>query len=1002
VTSLVRQSGWVDWERNLGKRVAVENSVGETYVVIMDPNNSAPVVGWGARDNVTRMYLYQTTALNKDVWTLRATILAPAGTTFVDNWQGSYSIDIDAADNIHIIAKGNTGWIYYCKVTYGTWAVSAWETVATSSGLTWVAMDMAVSEANVPLVAAFYTTTTPGDWAGVKLFLRRSTPGTWAQVNQQIGSAGAGAVRSLTWDVSVCWLRDGNFTLDTTRDFMYAFSITTASNDNGVLLYSGTLDETNGTAVTGHTLRGTYTSGDVSKTANYLLKARSILLFPASENYNCVLSAQTYYPKPKFNVVRWKSTGGVWTNTMPLSTYNSGGSASLSTGSMTQTAKGGTIVFLTNVLNSAGTGWDLFGYLARTADTGGNKWGSGFFYFNDKDVANPYNVMGGGNGWSFASGDHSIIFGRRYTSGKYDIMHDFVVNVPAPIAHTPAQGEVVTSSTPPVSLTADLNRDFSQGRLKGIWQFATSADFLSNMRIFISDDVKLQKVDDTASGGKTVILRDTLSLAEELFQGTWYVRAQMDGEIGSVGAQDNATTFTVSHPPSASPVSPVGYMSVAYDGTQELTWEFSDPYVNDEQTAYQIIIENADTQAVLYDTGKVVSDAQSHVQNFVVGDKGINLRWHVRVWDMDDVVGAYSEYGVFMFLDAPTIVVNNPAVGVNVTTALPTVQFVPSVTGGRTIMKYRLTISQGNTAVYDSTWIDGPAGGWASGTTIDYSRPVSVLDNNQDYTYQIRVVDNTGLEGRISVAAHTTWVVPSSPDTVTVDLTPYNTEDQGYALVQWTEASPDVDFRAWIILRRDRLIDPITLADLEVGPYNEIGRIFDPLVLEYKDFYAPSGYSCDYQVIQLVDRFGDQIPSAPTQATVSPRSDGYWFIIPENESSIPDAFKLSNVTADSYTDEYEKEIFTVIDGGRKVDEGQHLGLSGTLNAQLRDSVGQSARQKKHRLELMKQDSTSKLYMRTPFGDLYRVYVNDLQVSRIAGVGSSEFCDVTVPYLEVGD
>jgi hypothetical protein len=135
---------------------------------------------------------------------------------------------------------------------------------------------------------------------------------------------------------------------------------------------------------------------------------------------------------------------------------------------------------------------------------------------------------------------------------------------------------------------------------------------------------------------------------------------------------------------------------------------------------------------------------------------------------------------------------------------------------------------------------------------------------------------------------------------------------------------------------------------------------------------------------------------------VSPRSDGYWFIIPENESSIPDAFKLSNVTADSYTDEYEKEIFTVIDGGRKVDEGQHLGLSGTLNAQLRDSVGQSARQKKHRLELMKQDSTSKLYMRTPFGDLYRVYVNDLQVSRIAGVGSSEFCDVTVPYLEVGD
>ncbi len=370
---------------------------------------------------------------------------------------------------------------------------------------------------------------------------------------------------------------------------------------------------------------------------------------------------------------------------------------------------------------------------------------------------------------------------------------------------------------------------------------------------------------------------------------------------------------------------------------------------------------------------------------------------------MDDVVGPYSPYGLFTIRDAPTIVVNNPAVGVNVTTALPTVQFVPSVGTGRVLVKYRLIISQGNTSVFDSSWVYAPtSAGWASGTVLDYSKPVSVLDNNQDYTYQFRVVDNTGLEGRISVAAHTTWVVPSAPDTVTVNLTPYNTEDQGYALVQWTEASPDADFRAWVVLRRDRLVDPITLVDLEVGPYNELTRLFDPLVMEYKDFYAPSGYSVDYQVIQLVDRFGDQIPSAPTSATALPRSDGYWFIIPENESSIPDAFRLSNVTADSYTDEYEKSMFTVIDGGRKVDQGQHLGLAGTLTAQLRDSAGQSARQKKHRLELMKSQSTVILHMRTPFGDLYRVYVNDLQISRIAGVGSSEFCDVQVAYMEVGD
>jgi hypothetical protein len=51
---------------------------------------------------------------------------------------------------------------------------------------------------------------------------------------------------------------------------------------------------------------------------------------------------------------------------------------------------------------------------------------------------------------------------------------------------------------------------------------------------------------------------------------------------------------------------------------------------------------------------------------------------------------------------------------------------------------------------------------------------------------------------------------------------------------------------------------------------------------------------------------------------------------------------------------------------------------------------------------MKSLGFTTLYMRTPFGDMYKVYVDDLQVSRIAGVGTSEFCDVTLQYMEVGE
>lgn len=995
MTTVVRQTGWVDWSRSPGHRTVLQTSTGETLLLVMDPNNSAPIGSYGDKTNVQKLYVYHATNATKSNWTLRATITAPAGTTFVDNMQNSFSADLFTDNSIGICAKGTTGSLYYIKVTYGTWALSAWETVATSSGLTWMSMDISISETNTPIVAGFYVKASGPDWAGVVILARRAA---WLTVNTLTTQASA-AVRPNTHGVSICWVKNQ---ANTARDFAYAFASTTASTDNGVKLYTATLNETTTAVASGHTLRGTYTSGDMSKTAGYLLQGRSIHIFPLTGDNTFVLTTQTYYPKPKFTIVGWKKTAGTWAVNVPTSTLSGTGSVSLAMGGMTQMASGGNITFGTNILTSSGTSWHGVAYLGRVVGTT-VKWGVPYYY-NDQNVLNPYMMQGGsGTQWSHQSGASELMYGRRYGSGKYDLMHDYVATLRAPAGHTPGASEVVTTSTPAVSMNGDIDRAFSQGRVKGTWYFATDPTFTSDLRIFTQEDSKFQSIDGTKVAGKTITIRDNLPLAQELFQGTWYVKAAQTSEYGTTGTFDSTTQFTVSHPPQGIPLSPIGYQSVQYgSGSQELSWKFSDAYPNDEQSAYQVVIERVDTGAILYDTGKVVSSDDSYIQAFAVGDKSLDLRWHVRLWDMDDVVGPYSEYGTFNILDAPTIVINLPD-GINpVTSALPTVQFTPTVAGGRTLTRYRVIISQGGATVFDSNWVTGPAGGWASGTVLDYSKAVSILENNQDYTYQIRVTDNTGLEGRVSVLAHTTWILPSAPDTVTLDLVPYNTEDQGYVTVNWTEASPDVDFRAWIVLRRDRLVDTISGLDLEVSDWNEIGRTYDPQVMTFDDHYAPSGYSVDYAVQQLVDRFGDQIPSVSTIATGQPKSDGYWFIIPGNESSIPDAFRLSNVTADAYTDEYEKEIFNVIDGGRKVDQGQHLGLTGSLTAQLRDSLGQSARQKKHRLEIMKQDSVSQFYMRTPFGDLYRCYVNDLQVSRIAGVGTSEFVDVTVPYLEVGE
>jgi hypothetical protein len=111
------------------------------------------------------------------------------------------------------------------------------------------------------------------------------------------------------------------------------------------------------------------------------------------------------------------------------------------------------------------------------------------------------------------------------------------------------------------------------------------------------------------------------------------------------------------------------------------------------------------------------------------------------------------------------------------------------------------------------------------------------------------------------------------------------------------------------------------------------------------------------------------------------------------------SYMLSNISDDSYTEEYETASYHVIGRGNHVDQGDRLGFNGTLTAKLRTSEGVTARQKKQVLEEIRA-LRRPLSLRTPFGDVFMVSVGDMQVSRIAGVGAEEFCDVSIPYLEV--
>jgi hypothetical protein len=108
---------------------------------------------------------------------------------------------------------------------------------------------------------------------------------------------------------------------------------------------------------------------------------------------------------------------------------------------------------------------------------------------------------------------------------------------------------------------------------------------------------------------------------------------------------------------------------------------------------------------------------------------------------------------------------------------------------------------------------------------------------------------------------------------------------------------------------------------------------------------------------------------------------------------------VEHVTGDSFTEKYESAIHNVPGRGNKRDVGQRWGYDGSLTAQLYGLGDLTPRQERKQLELMRQQRR-KVWLRTPFGDVWQITLGEVQVQRIEGVGVNEYTTVTIPYTEV--
>lgn len=144
------------------------------------------------------------------------------------------------------------------------------------------------------------------------------------------------------------------------------------------------------------------------------------------------------------------------------------------------------------------------------------------------------------------------------------------------------------------------------------------------------------------------------------------------------------------------------------------------------------------------------------------------------------------------------------------------------------------------------------------------------------------------------------------------------------------------------------------------------------------------------RVIEDLSHYNDYNSFTPSN------TDNYYALLHTNPAN---NVTLKIVTKDDFEEEYETHEMTLLGRGRKVNVGARLGRTGSLTLQLRDDVDSTARVKRQELIAL-WGLGDPVWLRDPFGDLYRVSLGAPKFSRIEGLGLHEAVDVTLPYSEV--
>lgn len=991
------------------KRGTARLTSGQAVVIVPDTNRST-----ANGDDVTgvaKLFVYVSTDSSRSAYTLHQTYTTAVAFASATRY-AVMSCAVRENDSLYVVYQGTDNSLRMITFNWsaGAYGAGSEQTVVAAGAITnrfrAVDIDAITPSANL-IVAAYEAAASTGQGAFARAYVRMDDGTTWTRAYTS-AILSTEFIRTDSEDISIAWNKAGK-TANVGQFVMY-YTKTHTTGDLGDTLRELSFNCSTGT-VDSATIVGTWRT-DLYK--NNAASSRRGMLFSEASNV-WIFGSAVGAAVPYFSGIRLYHnvfTGLVYNNTSVSIQQTRNTLIYIEKINNPSTAVGFEYCDSVLVIGFAGRGY-LTSEAARSVvlkfstttsnpnvlrmDAASRVLDNGYTLNNTGVIG----VFGGGNknnSSSIFSYTFGIIYGTRgdvvsttplVNGRKIRAVPEDVIS--APIVLAPS-GTTVTTDRPTVRVQAQNANLYSSVLGKLQFQVSSDSGFVTNLQTITEDDSALNSY--SATSGSTPPIRTlsyTFLSAQSLFSGIWYIRARVLDDLGGFSAWSSTATFTISHPPSALPVTPSNSTSQLYGtGSVTLGWTFSDPEQFDSQSAYRAVIIRTDTGASVYDSGKVVSSLSSiTVTGLSATLKDVPLQWTVSLWDSDDVQGLFSSGTVFTLVDPPDVVVTGPAEGSTINTALPTVTWSFTVGGTRTQKAYRVRIwdldASPDEEVADTGWV------FTAVTTHAFAE--QILEEGVNYRADVYVIDSVNLTDTDSNAFLTDWLPPAGVNlTVAVD--------EFKATLTWTNASDDPD---WVGYRVYRRYMEVAIPELDVAATATTWKLVAEVTnvatsYTYRDYVLPLNRAVDYVVVQVADRFGSLLESDITVIdTVTSVGDRYYFV-PEVPIGTIASFEASYVTGDAFTRDIEQNTLHVIGRGRQVQVGDDLGYSGTLTINLRNPA--TARSDREFIEYLSTNGAGNVFVRSPFGDVLCCSFGSVNSTRLAGVGTEDLVDLSIPYTTV--